>query len=213
MLSCMASPSSTLMDSRRLAVGKNSRPQPLTILPDLRWLDDLQLYPDQPILDLPTPLPPSLSRWLAGERHAGSHVFWARLRTRSGRLLSAPRRGGCPVSGMEALSGSEASVLAWRYLGSHARARHSIARPLLPGRSRAHSPAPPQSADQVCTTTFRTKRFRSLRRCPRTAGRPRLPARMEDHFQPLSRRTSWIVSSGSAAGLLLLDHWSFRSRS
>src|SRR5213080_2208302 len=51
---------------------------------------------------------------------------------RSGRLLPPPRCRGCPVSGMEALSRSEARVLAWRYLGSHARTRHSTARPLLP---------------------------------------------------------------------------------
>src|SRR5207249_8481708 len=105
---CMASPSSTLTDSLRLTAGRNSRPPPRTILLDLRWPDDLQLYPDQPILDLPAPLPPSLSRWLAGERHAGSHALRPCLRTRSGCLLSAARRGGCLVSGMEALSGSEA---------------------------------------------------------------------------------------------------------
>src|SRR5439155_17567451 len=113
---------------------------------------------------------------------------------------------------MEALSGSEASVLAWRHLGSPARARHSIARPLLPGRSRSHSPAPPQSADQVCTVAFLPERIRGLYRCHRTAGRPRLFARVEDHFGPLSGETGWIVSLRPTAGLLFLDHWNFRSR-
>src|SRR5437870_9541206 len=170
MPSCMASLSLTSMVSLRLTAGRNSRPPPLTILLDLRWPDDLQLYPDQPISDLPAPLPSSLSRWLAGEGHPGSHALRACFRTRSSRLLSAARCGGCAVSGMEAVSGSEARILAWRYLGSHARARHSIARPLLSGGSRSHSPAPPQSADQVCTTAFRTKRVRRLHRCHRTAG-------------------------------------------
>src|SRR5881628_2435564 len=45
---------------------------------------------------------------------------------------------------MEALSRSEARVLAGRHLGSNARARHSTARTVLPGRSCPHSPAPPQ---------------------------------------------------------------------
>src|SRR5436309_5736209 len=44
------------------------------------------------------------------------------------------------------------------------------------------------------------------------AGRLRLFARMEDHFEPLSGRARWIVSLRPAAGLLLLDHWRFRSR-
>src|SRR6266550_8742167 len=110
----MASLSLTLMVSLRLAAGRNSRPQPLTILLDLRWPDDLQLHPDQPISELPAPLPSSLSRWLAGERYSGRHALRPRLRTRSGRLLPAPRCRGCPVSGMEALSRSEARVLAWR---------------------------------------------------------------------------------------------------
>src|SRR5438876_12230570 len=60
----MASPCSTSTDLRRLAAGRNSRPPPLTILLDLRWPDDLQLYPDQPIPDLSAPLPSSLSGWL-----------------------------------------------------------------------------------------------------------------------------------------------------
>src|SRR6266568_9580659 len=102
MPSCMVSPSSASMDLRHLAAGPNSHPRPLTILLDLRWLDDLQLHPDQPILDVPAPLPTSLSRWLAGERHAGSHALRTCLRTCSGRLLSAARRSGCLVSGMEA---------------------------------------------------------------------------------------------------------------
>src|SRR5438876_6975385 len=105
---------------------------------------------------------------------------------------------------MEALSGSEARILAWRHLGPYARARHSIARPLLPGGSRVHSPAPPQPADQVCAAAFRPERIRGLHRCHRTAGRPPLPARMEDHFGPLSGRTRWIVSLRSAADLLFL---------
>src|SRR5438445_12580017 len=111
---------------------------------------------------------------------------------------------------MEALSESEARVLARRHLGSHARARHSTARPLLSGGSGADSPAPAQPADQVCTATFRPKRVRGLRRCHRTIGRPRLPARMEDHFGPISDGTGWIVNSGPAAGLLFLDHWNLR---
>src|SRR5437870_12616475 len=108
MPSCMASLSLTSMVSLRLTAGRNSRPPPLTILLDLRWPDDLQLYPDQPLSDLPAPLPSSLSRWLAGERHPGSHALRTCLRTCSGRLLSAARRSGCLVSGMEALSGSDA---------------------------------------------------------------------------------------------------------
>src|SRR5437870_9902412 len=157
MPSCMASLSLTSMVSLRLTAGRNSRPPPLTILLDLRWPDDLQLHPDQPISDLPAPLPSSLSRWLAGEGHPGSHALRACFRTRSGRLLPAPRRRGCSVSGMETLSGSEARILAWRHLGSHARARHPAARTLLPGGSRAHSPAPAQSADQVRAAAFDRK--------------------------------------------------------
>src|SRR5207249_5155561 len=130
---CIAFPSSTWMDLRRLAAGRNSRPQPRMILLNLRWLDDLQLHSDQPILDVPAPLPSSLSRWLERERHSGSHALRTSLRTGSGRLLSAARRSGCAVSGVEAVSGSEARALAGRYVGSHARARHSTARPLLPG--------------------------------------------------------------------------------
>src|SRR6266566_3328046 len=129
---CMASPSLTSMVSLRLTAGRNSRPPPLTILLDLRWPDDLQLYPDQPIPDLSAPLPSSLSGWLERERHSGSHALRTSLRTGSGRLLSAARRSGCAVSGVEAVSGSEARALAGRYVGSHARARHSTARPLLP---------------------------------------------------------------------------------
>src|SRR5438132_8438915 len=105
---------------------------------------------------------------------------------------------------METLSGSEARILAWRQLGPHVRARHSIARPLLPGGSRAHSPAPAQPADQVCTAAFRSERIRGLYRCHRTAGRPGLFARMEDDFGPLSDGTGWIVSSGPTADLLFL---------
>src|SRR5438876_11612636 len=150
----MASPYSTWTELRRLAVGRNSRLQPLTILPDRRSLHDLQLYPNQSVPDLPAALPSSLSRWLERERHPGSHALRACLRTGSGRLLSPPRRGCGAVSGVEVLSRSEARILAWRHLGSHARARYSTARPLLSGRSRAHSPAPPQPADQVCAAAF-----------------------------------------------------------
>src|SRR6266566_477367 len=113
---------------------------------------------------------------------------------------------------METLSGSEARVFAWRHLGSHARARYSTARPLLPGRSRAHSPAPAQPADQVCTAAFRTERIRSLHRCHRTIGLPRLLAGMEDDFGPLPGKTGWIVSLRSAARLLFVDHRNLRSR-
>src|SRR5439155_11504302 len=183
---CMASPSLTSMVSLRLTAGRNSRPPPLTILLDLRWPDDLQLYPDQPVSDLPAPIPSSLSRWLERERHPGSHALRTRLRTRSGRLLPAPRCRGCPVSGMEAMSGSEARILASRQLGSHARAGHSVAGPLLPGGSRPHSPAPPESADQVCAAAFRPKRICGVHRCHRPAGQSALPARVEDECQPLS---------------------------
>src|SRR5438445_12719274 len=107
---------------------------------------------------------------------------------------------------METLSGSEARILAWRYMGSHARARHSAARTVLPGGSGSHSPAPPQPADQVCTAAFRTKRIRSLRRCHWAIGRPRLFARMEDDIGPLSGKTGWIVGLKSAARLLFVDH-------
>src|SRR2546426_12452288 len=105
---------------------------------------------------------------------------------------------------MESLSGSEARVLAWRYLGSHARARHSIAGPLLPRGSRPHFAASPQSADQVCATAFRSKQVRGVRRCSRAIGRPRLFARMEDECKPLSGGTGWIISYGSTTGLLFL---------
>src|SRR5437588_6333901 len=104
---------------------------------------------------------------------------------------------------MEALSGSEARVPAWRYLGSHDRARHSTARPLLPGGSGAHSPAPAQPADQVCTAAFRTERIRSLHRCHRTIGLPRLLAGMEDDFGPLPGKTGWIVSHRGRAQFVL----------
>src|SRR5947207_11217606 len=95
----------------------------------------------------------SLFGWLARERYSGRHALRPRLRTRSGRLLPAPRCRGCPVSGMEALSRSEARVLAWRYLESHARTRHSTARPLLPGLQGSHSEAAGQSADQIYAAT------------------------------------------------------------
>src|SRR2546426_10602912 len=114
----IVSPSSTWTDSRRLAVGRNSRPQALTILLDRRLLDGVQLHPNQPLPRLPATLSLSLFGWLAREMQPGSHALRARFRRRSGRLLSGARRGGCAVSGMEALSGSEARVLAWRYLGS-----------------------------------------------------------------------------------------------
>src|SRR5207247_9266077 len=93
MPSCMAFPSSTLMDSPRSAAGKNSRPQSLTILLDLRWPDDLQLHQDQPISDVPTLLPSSLSRWLERERHPGSHALGTGLRTGADRRLTTPKRG------------------------------------------------------------------------------------------------------------------------
>jgi len=51
-----------------------------------------------------------------------------------------------------------------------------IARTVLPGRSRSHSPAPPQSADQVCAAALGPKRIRGLYRCHRKSGQPRLPA-------------------------------------
>src|SRR2546427_10625797 len=149
----MAFPSSISTDSLPLAAGRTSPPQPRTILPDLRWPDDLQLHPYQPIPTLPATLPSSLFGWLARERYSGRHALRPRLRTRSGRLLPAPRCRGCPVSGMEALSRSEARVLAWRYVGSHARTRHSTARPLLPGGSGSHSEAAGQSADQIYAAT------------------------------------------------------------
>src|SRR5437016_5361334 len=41
-------------------VGKNSHPMRRIIFPDLRWRDDLQLHPDQPISDLPAALSPPL---------------------------------------------------------------------------------------------------------------------------------------------------------
>src|SRR5271166_1290899 len=43
--------------------------------------DDLQLHPDLPVPDLPSPLSPSLSRWLAGERCPSRHAFRPLLRT------------------------------------------------------------------------------------------------------------------------------------
>src|SRR5438552_9615976 len=129
----MAFPSSISTDSLPLAAGRNSPPQPRTILPDLRWPDDLQLHPDQPIPHLPATLSSSLFGWLARERYSGRHALRPRLRTRSGRLLSAPRRSRCHVSGMEVLSESEARVLARRHLGPHARASYPAVRSLLPG--------------------------------------------------------------------------------
>ena len=42
-----------------------------------RWPDELQLHPDQPVPHLPSPLSPSLSRWLAGKRYPSRHALWA----------------------------------------------------------------------------------------------------------------------------------------
>src|SRR5436309_12851205 len=67
------------LNSLPLAAGRNSRPQPRTILPDRRSLDGIQLYPDQPISDVPAALPPSLFGWLAGERHPGGDAVRTRI--------------------------------------------------------------------------------------------------------------------------------------
>src|SRR5438445_3678072 len=114
---------------------------------------------------------------------------------------------------MEAVSGSEARILAWRHLASDARARHSIAGTVLSGGSRSRSPAPAQPADQVYAVALWPERIRGLHRCHRTVGRYPLPARMEDDFGPLSDGTEWIVSLRSAARLLFVDHRNLRSRS
>src|SRR5947207_4595188 len=153
-------------------------------------------------------------RFLDGwqEKDTRAAMLFGRAFERALATYFLRRRGGCAVSGMEALSRSEARVLAWEYLGPHARARHSTAQSLLPGRSRPHSSAPPQPAAQVCPAAFGPKRVRGVHRCHRTVGRPRLSAGVEDHFEPLPGKTGWIVSLRPAADLLLLDHRSFRSR-
>ena len=52
----MASLSSTSTASRRRPVGKNSQSLPTVMIVGLRCRHDLQLYPDQPVSVLPTPL-------------------------------------------------------------------------------------------------------------------------------------------------------------
>src|SRR3989449_2016731 len=80
--------------------------------------------------------------------------------------------------------------------GSHARTRHSTARPPLPGRSRAHSPAPAQPADQVCTGTFRPKRIRGVHRCHR---------RLDNQRCLLEWKTTSARYPEKPDGLLALD--------
>ena len=52
----------------------------------------------------------------------------------------------------------------------------------------------------------RAERLRGLRGCHRRTGRYSLPARVEDHRQPLPGRASRAAGPGSSAGLLLLGH-------
>ena len=59
----------------------------------------------------------------------------------------------------------------------------------------------------------RAERLRGLRGCHRRARRHPLPARMEDHRQPLPGRTSRIAGPRSSAGLLFLGHRDRRRRS
>ncbi len=69
-----------------------------------RWPDDLQLHANQPILDLPAALSPSLSRWLEGKRHTGRDALRAGIRTGTRCLFPARRCSRCFVSRMERMS-------------------------------------------------------------------------------------------------------------
>src|SRR5713101_2416901 len=102
MPSCTAFLSLTSTALHLRPVGKSSRPTaPEVTFPDPRWPDDLQLHPDQPIPDLPSPLSTSLPRRLAGEGYPGHDALRARLRTGRGCLLPPRRPGSGPVSRMD----------------------------------------------------------------------------------------------------------------
>src|SRR5437660_6637316 len=77
------------MVSRRLRVGKNCRPRILLAVPDLRWPDDLQLHPDQPVPGLSKAVSAPLSGWLAGKGYARGHAVWTSLRKCSGCVFPA----------------------------------------------------------------------------------------------------------------------------
>ena len=64
-----------------------------------------------------------------------------------------------------------------------------------------------QFTGQVHQGPVRAERLRGLRGCHRGTRWHPLPARMEDHLQPLSRRTLRIARSRSSAGLLFLGRW------
>ena len=63
-----------------------------------------------------------------------------------------------------------------------------------------------QLAGQIQQALGGAERLRGLRRCHRRARRHPLPARVEDHCQPLSGGTCRIAGPGSSTGLLFLGH-------
>src|SRR5215469_1552816 len=116
--------------SHRLRNGTNCRPWLLTSTRVRRWRD-LQLYPTQPVPELPAPVPASLSGWLARERHSCSDALRPCLRAGLGRLLPAGRRCSSAPSRVGDLSKPAAALFRTRHLGLDAPARDCIARTVL----------------------------------------------------------------------------------
>jgi hypothetical protein len=82
---------STWRDLRQKLSGQSFRLELMARPPVVGSGHDLQLQPDQPLLELSPPLPAPLSGWLAGKRLSRCHAVWTGLRASPGSALQARR--------------------------------------------------------------------------------------------------------------------------
>src|SRR5271157_4521731 len=126
---------------------------------------ELQLYADLPVSDLPSPLPPPLSRWLARKRCPGRDALWPCLRTSHSSLVPTRGSGSCPVRAVGPLQGYGADLLRKRHLGQHAPTGHSAAGAFHPEWPRPDSSAQEPAADSVHPKVDVGQQLCRLRRC------------------------------------------------
>jgi len=191
-----------------LADGKNFHPQIWTVH---RWLDDLQLYPDQPYLSCPRRY---RHRYLDG---------WQEKDTRAAMLFGRPSNRPSPLCFRRE---DPAAVLFGQWglckdMGLTYSGNDTWDRMLQQGIQlldrfaqdgpRSYSAPSFHPADSVQSDTRFWQQFRRLRRCHWRTGWHTVPSRMEDYFCTISGRTRRHFRTGSPTRLLFVDDGNRRS--